>query len=96
MRLERPHQAVSGALPGLQHDERLDDLAALLVRWPWLAPAVPALALVYAAFILYRFRFALRYPAYRLGWLAVPLVKLTMDLGSEVGRLKALFSPKGA
>ncbi len=71
-------------------------LAVLLVRWPWLAPAVPPVALVYAAFILFRFRFALRYPAYRLGWLVVPLVKLTMDWGSEMGRLKALFSPKGA
>lgn len=71
-------------------------LAVLLVRWPWLLPALPPVALLYAAFILFRFRFALRYPAYRLGWLAVPFVKLTMDWGSEVGRLKALVSPKGA
>lgn len=71
-------------------------LAVLLVRWPWLAPAVPPAGLVYAALILFRFRFALSYPAYRLGWLVVPLVKLTMDWGSEVGRLKGLFSPKGA
>lgn len=71
-------------------------LAVLLLQWPWLAPAVPPAALVYAACILFRFRFALRYPGYRLAWLAVPVVKLTMDGGSETGRLQGLFSPRGA
>lgn len=69
-------------------------LAVILTRWPWLAPAVPPAALGYVAFILFRFRFALSYPTYRQGWLLVPLVKITMDWGSEIGRLKALFSPK--
>lgn len=71
-------------------------LAGLLLRWPWLAPALPPLALGYVIVILFRFRFALRYPTYRLGWLLVPPVKLVMDWGSEVGRLKGLFLPKGA
>lgn len=96
MRLSRERRRRAGFLLRSSWTLRAILLAVLLLRWPWLAPAVPPAALGYAAFILFRFRFALRYPAYRPGWLVVPLVKLTMDWGSEMGRLKGLFSPKGA
>lgn len=96
MRLTQERRRLAGFMLRSSWTLRALVLAVLLLRWPWLAPALPPVALVYVAFILFRFRFALRYPAYRLGWLVVPLVKLTMDWGSEMGRLKAVFSPKGA
>jgi len=62
----------------------------LLARWPFLALLVPPAALAYGAAILWRFRFARAYPTHRTGWWMVPIVKLAMDLGTEVGRWKAL------
>jgi GT2 family glycosyltransferase len=40
---------------------------------------------------LWRFRFARRYPDHRIGWWFVPLVKVTMDIGNEIGRLRFLM-----
>lgn len=65
-------------------------LLAILAWRPALALALPAAAAAYYAAILWRFRFARAYPAYRRAWWVVPVVKLTMDLGAEVGRLTAL------
>lgn len=65
-------------------------MLVLLIRWPGLAALLPAAAILYSGAILWRFRFALAYPSHRKGWWLVPVVKLTMDLGTEVGRLKAL------
>lgn len=63
---------------------------ALLMRWPRLAALLPPATILYYGAILWRFRFALSYPTHRKGWWLVPVVKLTMDLGTEVGRWKAL------
>ena len=72
----------------------LRGLAALLVlaAWPRLLVLLPLVVVAYAAAILWRFRFALAYPSHRRGWWLVPIVKLTMDLGTEVGRWNALLS----
>lgn len=67
-------------------------IAAGVAVWPRLALFVPAAAIVYYAAILWRFRFARAYPAHRRAWWLVPLVKLAMDLGAEVGRGKALIA----
>jgi GT2 family glycosyltransferase len=67
-------------------------LLLILVRWPSLLMVVPAGALSYYAALLWRFRFARRYPSHREAWWLVPLVKFTMDLGIEVGRWKELTS----
>ena len=66
-------------------------LAILLVR-PRLAPLLPAAAVAYYGAMLWRFRFARAYPSHRWGWWVVPIVKATMDLGTELGRWKALAS----
>jgi len=65
-------------------------LLSILVRWPGLLMFVPAGALGYYAALLWRFRFARRYPSHRQAWWLIPLVKFTMDLGTEVGRWKEL------
>jgi GT2 family glycosyltransferase len=65
-------------------------LGALLLWWPALAWWLPPAAAGYYAAMLWRFRFARRFPAHRRAWWIVPIVKLTMDLGTEVGRCKAL------
>ncbi len=67
-------------------------MGAFLVRWPALIQLLPGMALLYGGAILWRFRFALKYPGYRQGWWIVPLVKATMDWGAEVGRWKGLIS----
>ena len=67
-------------------------LLLAFVRWPSLLVFVPAGALAYYATLLWRFRFARRYPSHRPAWWLVPLVKFTMDLGTEVGRWKELAS----
>jgi GT2 family glycosyltransferase len=64
----------------------------VFVRWPGLAVLLPAGALAYYGAVLWRFRFARRYRSHRRAWWLVPLVKFTMDLGTEVGRWKALAS----
>ena len=52
-------------------------------------------ALLYGAGILWRFRFALNYAGYRRARWILPIVKLTMDFGTEVGRWKALARQAG-
>lgn len=64
----------------------------VLVAWPRLAALIPVAAVAYVATILWRFRFALAYPSHRRGWWLVPIVKVTMDLGTEAGRWRALLS----
>ena len=64
----------------------------VLLRWPSLVVFIPAGVLVYYAALLWRFRFARHYPSHRRAWWLVPLVKFTMDLGTEVGRWKELAS----
>jgi GT2 family glycosyltransferase len=71
---------------------RLSVLLVLLLQWPSLAVFVPAGALGYYATLLWRFRYARRYSSHRRAWWLVPLVKFTMDLGTEVGRWKELAS----
>lgn len=63
-------------------------------RWPWLLAWLPAAAAAYGGALLWRFRFARRYPTYRRAWWLVPLVKLTMDAGTEAGRWRALLLPE--
>ncbi len=70
---------------------RLLLLALVLALWPPVAVGFPAAAAAYYAAILWRFRFALRYPVYRRAWWLVPIVKLTMDAGNEFGRWAALL-----
>lgn len=65
-------------------------LLAILAWRPPLVLVLPVAAVAYYAALLWRFRFARAYPSYRRAWWVVPVVKLTMDLGAEVGRLKAL------
>jgi GT2 family glycosyltransferase len=66
-------------------------LLLILIAWPRLASLLPLGAILYYAAVLRRFRFARAYPTHRRAWWLVPLVKLTMDLGTEVGRWKALL-----
>ncbi|MFQ5744364.1 MAG: glycosyltransferase family 2 protein [Acidobacteriota bacterium] len=67
----------------------LATLIALLL-WPRLALLLPFATLTYYGAILWRFRFARLYPSHRRAWWLVPIVKLTMDLGTEAGRWQAL------
>ena len=66
-------------------------LLAILAWRPALAALLPAAALAYGAAVLWRFRFARAYPTHRRAWWAVPVVKATMDLGTEIGRWKAVL-----
>ncbi len=70
-------------------------LLAALARWPSLLPLLPAAAAGYYGLILWRFRFARAYPSHRRAWWVVPIVKGTMDLGAELGRVKTLLSRDG-
>jgi GT2 family glycosyltransferase len=65
--------------------------AVVALRWPWLLWWLPAAAGLYGAVLLWRFRFARRYPAHRRAWWLVPFVKMTMDAGTEAGRWKAVI-----
>ncbi len=67
-------------------------LVLLLAMWPGLVRLLPLVVLMYAGVILWRFRFAAAYPAHRQALWLVPVVKLTMDLGTEVGRWKAMLT----
>lgn len=69
-------------------------LLGLLATWPRLAIFLPLAVILYYGAILWRFRFARVYPLHRRAWWLVPIVKLTMDLGTEVGRWRALLSWK--
>jgi GT2 family glycosyltransferase len=73
-------------------------LVALLIlaQWPWLLWYLPAAAGLYGGGVLWRFRFARKYPAHRRAWWLVPLVKMTMDAGTEAGRWKAVILPERA
>ena len=67
----------------------------LIAVW---APPVFALAplgfTLYYLAMLWRYRFARAYPSHRAAWWVVPIVKLTMDAGNELGRWKyALARP---
>ena len=70
---------------------RLLLLTGLLARWPQLTALLLPAGILYYGLILWRFRFARAYPSYRRAWWLVPIVKLTMDSGTELGRWKALF-----
>jgi GT2 family glycosyltransferase len=69
-------------------------LGALMI-WPDLVFLVPPTAVLYYGVVLWRFRFARAYPTHRSGWWLVPIVKLTMDLGTELGRWKTLLRSIG-
>ena len=71
---------------------RLLLLVAVLGRWPQVAILLPPAGILYYGLILWRFRFARAYPSHRQAWWLVPIVKLTMDLGMELGRWKGLLS----
>lgn len=62
----------------------------VLFHWPWAAILIPVGMFVYSGIILWRFRYARGYPTHRRAWWLIPVVKLTMDLGAEVGRWRAL------
>ena len=70
---------------------RILGLGVLLVQWPSLVVGLPAGLSLYIGAILWRFRFALQYPKFRRAWWVVPVVKATMDVGAEVGRLRGLI-----
>lgn len=72
---------------------RAAGLLALCIVWPFLLPLLPIAVAAYYGAILWRFRFARVYPSHRRAWWLVPAVKLTMDLGTEVGRWRALLHP---
>jgi len=71
-------------------------LGTALVLWPvlcwWLLPA----AGLYYGLLLWRSRFAQRFPTHRRAWWVVPIVKFVMDLGTELGRWKALLGARRA
>lgn len=69
--------------------------AATLYAWPRLVYSLPFLAFGYYGAMLYRYRFALHYPEHRRAWLIVPVVKLAMDFGMEVGRFKSWLHRAG-
>jgi hypothetical protein len=66
----------------------------MVAQWPELAWGLPLLAAGYSGAILWRFRFARHYDSHRQGWWWVPVVKGVMDLGSEMGRWKAVLHSK--
>jgi GT2 family glycosyltransferase len=65
---------------------------AILTYWPQLLIYLPLAVCAYYGGILWRYRFVRAYPSHRHGWWLVPIVKLTMDLGAELGRWKGLIS----
>lgn len=71
---------------------RLALAAAVLSAWPALLAWAPVVLLAYYLALLWRYRFALRYPSHRRAWWIVPLVKVTMDLGTELGRWQAFLT----
>jgi GT2 family glycosyltransferase len=67
-------------------------ICVVLARWPQLAILLPPAGIFYYGLILWRFRFARAYPSHRRAWWLVPIVKITMDLGAELGRWRGLLS----
>jgi glycosyltransferase involved in cell wall biosynthesis len=70
---------------------RAAGLLTLCLVWPSLLPLLPIAVAVYYGAMLWRFRFARAYPSHRRAWWLVPVVKITMDLGTEAGRWRALL-----
>jgi hypothetical protein len=70
---------------------RLFAVLLILVRWPVLAVYLPGGLAAYYGAILWRFRFALRYPTHQRAWWLVPVVKFVMDLGTEFGRWRQIL-----
>lgn len=61
----------------------------LIAAWvPPVAALVPLGFSLYYLVMLWRYRFARDYPTHRAAWWVVPFVKLTMDVGNELGRWK--------
>ncbi|MBX3234840.1 MAG: glycosyltransferase [Nitrospiraceae bacterium] len=54
--------------------------------------ALPVVVALYYGAMLWRFRFARRYPSHRSAWWLVPAVKFTMDIGNELGRWRFVLS----
>jgi GT2 family glycosyltransferase len=75
---------------------RLAGLTVVVALWPETLWTLPALVVGYYAVLLWRFRFTRRYPTHRSAWWLVPVVKMTMDAGTEVGRWRQLVSRRGA
>lgn len=75
---------------------RLVVLLIFLIHSPWLGTFIPAGVLGYYAVLLWRFRYARAYPSHRTAWWIVPVVKMMMDIGMEVGRWKALVRRRSA
>lgn len=72
---------------------RAGALAAVLPVLPLPVPVSLGLAaLAYYGLLLWRYRFARRFDPHRRAWPLAPLVKLTMDLGMEAGKLRELLS----
>ena len=71
---------------------RLLALLAVLAYWPRLVVLLPGAVALYYAVLLWQFRYARAYPTHRTAWWLVPIVKLAMDLGTEVGRWKAVMA----
>ena len=69
-------------------------LVVVLANWPRLIWLLPAVVLLYVAGILWRFRFASAYPIHQRALWLVPIVKLTMDIGTEAGRWKAMLAQR--
>ncbi|MGQ0809788.1 MAG: glycosyltransferase family 2 protein [Nitrospiraceae bacterium] len=69
-------------------------LLAVIMVVPLLALLLPGILLLYYGAMLWRFRFARQFPMHRRAWWLVPLVKLTMDFGAEVGRWKYCLAGK--
>ena len=70
-------------------------VALLFSTWlPSLCALMPIALVLYYLMMLWRYRFARAYPTHRAAWWVVPFVKLTMEVGNEVGRWKyALARP---
>ena len=62
---------------------------ALVLAWvPWpLTLTLPLAVLLYYLALLWRFRFAWRFPTHRRGFWLAPMVRMIADAGAEVGRL---------
>lgn len=67
-------------------------LMVLVIGFPPLLMLAPFGMVLYYAAMLRRFRFARLYPTHRSAWWLVPLVKLTMDTGHELGRWKFILA----
>jgi len=67
-------------------------LLAVLDYWPRLVVLLAGAVAMYYAVLLWQFRFARAYPTHRNAWWLVPIVKLAMDLGTGIGRWKAVMA----